>query len=132
MENKDLRREKLKAIIAGFRTLKDCGEALGVEPVVLSQLKNGHRNVGQAIARRIEAKLGKPRGWMDTPDDPTASMLAALGADKMLLQLIDIYNELSPQQKHELVAHANTLLADNIKTPTAAAPFAGVIKKVKA
>lgn len=131
MENKKLRHQKFKSIAAQHASLVELGHVLDMNPRRLSQLKNGSKQIGDRTARHIEAKLGKHSGWMDTPDDPSVSVLAALGTDKMLLQLINLYSELCMQQKHELVAHANSLLATTIKTPTTAAPFAGVIKKVK-
>ena len=38
----------------------------------------------------IEQRLGEPVGCLDTPDDPTANILASLVADKMLLQIAAI------------------------------------------
>lgn len=32
-----------------------------------SQLRSGHRRMGDGLAARLEAATGKPRGWMDEP-----------------------------------------------------------------
>ena len=40
-----------------------------LNPEHLSQMKNGHREIGDKIARRIEQKLGKDYAWMDLRHD---------------------------------------------------------------
>lgn len=124
MENKHIRRAKLKQLIHDYGTLVALGKATGINPALFSQIKNGTRNMGAKTARQIEKHLGKPLGWMD--QDNGIPLLAALGTDKMLLQLIDLYAQLGPTQQHELVAHVNKLVASNMTKPTAADPFNGV------
>ena len=41
--------------------------ALELEPSYISQMVNQHRRIGGRMARKIEKKLGKPVGWLDTP-----------------------------------------------------------------
>ena len=40
-----------------------------INPEHLSQMKNGHREIGDKIARRLEQKLGKDYAWMDLRHD---------------------------------------------------------------
>lgn len=37
----------------------------GSSAAYFSQLRSGHRRMGDALAARLEAAAGKPRGWMD-------------------------------------------------------------------
>src|SRR5690348_12194823 len=77
MPVKDTRRANLKALLDAldprlFRTLKERAPELGVDHSLASQILNGHREMGDGLARRIEAKLGLATGWMDLPHDPAA------------------------------------------------------------
>lgn len=66
MENKDIRRQNLLLLVKEHGTLKSLADATDSAPAHLSQIKNGMREMGDAVARRIEAMTNKPRGWMDT------------------------------------------------------------------
>lgn len=74
MENKEIRKANLEGLIrkyaqesgmtkAGFADLCD------ISPSVLSQMtgNNPKRNVGDRMARKIEASFNLPSGWMDHP-----------------------------------------------------------------
>lgn len=63
-----------------------------------SSIKTRHkgRGMGSAVARRMETRLGLPRGWMDTPD-PRGSRLAIIPAaphDPGEAELLAIYRKL--------------------------------------
>ncbi len=65
MENKEIRRSNLLLLAAQHGTLKALAEKTSTDPAHLSQIKNRTRDMGDDVARRIEDKLRKPRGWMD-------------------------------------------------------------------
>lgn len=47
--------------------LKLFAEKLELSDRYLSHVKNGRKPIGSNTARHIEAKTGKPSGWMDVP-----------------------------------------------------------------
>ena len=69
------RREALKALIKHFvpaiyPTERSFGEYLGVlSGAHLTQMKNGHRAIGNELASRIEETLQLPMGAMDTGEN---------------------------------------------------------------
>ena len=74
---KEIRRRNLRALIdeytaddkmsdgefAELITVDDEGKRM--DPSYLSQLKNGHRGIGESTARNIEVSLNLPADWMD-------------------------------------------------------------------
>ena len=71
MDVYEIRTRNLLALVAANRASgrkdKDFAQrAGGLVPSHLSQLKAG-KKMGDDIARSIDAGLGKPRGWMDSP-----------------------------------------------------------------
>jgi predicted phage tail protein len=72
----EIRHARLMQLIAEHRTIQALANALGKSHAQISQLRNQvvhsatgkPRVVGDRMAREIEEKLGKPRGWMDTLD----------------------------------------------------------------
>ena len=65
----DTRRKNLQSLIAQFETAAAAAAALDMSPSQLAQIAGPHpsRNIGPHQARKIEARLGKPKGWLDTP-----------------------------------------------------------------
>ncbi|MCL5796132.1 MAG: hypothetical protein M1579_01360 [Gammaproteobacteria bacterium] len=68
MTNKELRRKKLADLIAEYGSQKALGDAVGKDPAMFSQILNVTRGLGDKLARDLEEKLGKPRGWFDLYD----------------------------------------------------------------
>lgn len=108
MENKEIRRKNMLALAGEFGTLRALGDRTETPPAYLSQVKNRakDRGMGDEVARRFEEKLGKPRGWMDVDHSSPGT---ALGDDKNLMQLIDLYGQLSDDGKAKLLSEANWL-----------------------
>lgn len=81
----DIRHQRLLQLIAELGTVKRLADAIGRAPAQISQLKTRQphsqtgspRMIGSELAREIEAKLGKPTGWMDIAPNPVE--LAAMG-----------------------------------------------------
>lgn len=66
MDIHEIRRLNLQALVDEFGGQKALGDM--VRPTAdghISQMFNGTRGMGNAVARRFEKKLGKPHGWMD-------------------------------------------------------------------
>lgn len=66
-----LRRQKLSQIIQQEGSQAAVAHKLDTDPSYLSQImsKKGRRNVGEALARRIEERFNKQPGWMDNPEE---------------------------------------------------------------
>lgn len=72
--NDEIRRENLQIAIERFGTAKKLAEAANVSTAYLSQVKNSQpdsktgkpKNMGDEVARKIEAALSEVAGWMDT------------------------------------------------------------------
>ena len=54
---------------------KDMGARTSVPPPYISQVLGNKRNIGHEVAKRIEAALGLPDGWMDVPRGAQAKVL---------------------------------------------------------
>jgi hypothetical protein len=93
------RLDNLETLIQQFGTADALAEMAGTSPVYISMLRNRTldaktgrpREMGTAMARRMEAAAGKPSGWMDQVHDdlsPAGITLAKLfdmipaGSDK--------------------------------------------------
>lgn len=71
----EIRLDNLEILIAEKGTLEALATAAGSSSVYLSQIRNGAtdqktgkpRQMGNAIARRLEAACDRPKGWMDAP-----------------------------------------------------------------
>lgn len=70
----EIRRDNLKRLVneTASRTLREVSDLTNVNPAYLSQIKNAlpdhhgnPREMGDAIARRLELGMGKPKAWMD-------------------------------------------------------------------
>lgn len=106
----------LAANKASGHLAKDFGQrAGGIVPAHLSQLKAGKR-MGDDIARGIDAGLGKPAGWMDSPQWDGAPAPTTERPDSFALVV-------------EALAHSQTYLAQALAAtiPTAARELLGAI-----
>ncbi|WP_207765192.1 S24 family peptidase [Stutzerimonas stutzeri] len=66
MDINDIRRINLKSLMEG-RTQRACAELWGTSPSYISQIlsKKTQANLGEDVARRIEAQELLPHGWLD-------------------------------------------------------------------
>lgn len=82
-----LRHANLLALLADYPSIQAFADAIERSHSQVSQLKNRNRHstsgepraIGDDMARHIEAKLGKPVGWMDT-QHPVAGASRSPGA----------------------------------------------------
>lgn len=66
MDNKLVRRRNIEALVSKAGGPTEFGRQIEREQVPVSQWLGG-KNIGDKLARHVEAKLGKPVGWLDTP-----------------------------------------------------------------
>lgn len=58
-DTRDIRRQNLKKLISAyFKDQSDFADKADMDASYLSQMLNGHRNIGEKTARKIEHKLG--------------------------------------------------------------------------
>lgn len=62
---KETRRANFRALLARYEKQVEFAELCNLSPGHVSQMANGHRNIGDTVARRIERNLSLPDGWMD-------------------------------------------------------------------
>jgi hypothetical protein len=68
-----IRHANFVAVVSQFSLMEASAQWLGVSPAYLREIKNRSRSegrpkeVGEAIARRVETKLGVEAGWLDRP-----------------------------------------------------------------
>lgn len=76
MDIKQIRRANFEVLLAQYlgaapagekRTLRSFATMTGMNEVHLSQIKNGHRDIGTRVARKLEKKMqpSLPDDWMD-------------------------------------------------------------------
>lgn len=67
MKREDIRRENAKALAAEVGSPAEFARKVGMENVQVSHIigRNPIRNIGNAIAARIEDAFAKERGWLD-------------------------------------------------------------------
>lgn len=77
------RRVNLQTWAESFERSADAAQALGMSHSQFLQIAgpNPSRKIGSPLARKIEAAIGKPEGWLDTPIEPP---LADQALDKLL------------------------------------------------
>jgi hypothetical protein len=90
MDVRQARTENLETLLRRYPSLRVFAERTELASSHVSQMKNGVRRMGDEVARRIEAQLGLPHGWMDHPhgtedDTPVATTIPS-SLDQRLLQ----------------------------------------------
>jgi hypothetical protein len=113
----EIRRDNLAIAAKRAGSSTALAEKAGVSAVYLSRLKNravetrtGHvKAMGSLVARKIEAAIGEPVGWLDTDHSKAALPMAAID-DKVLpnevAALFQAYFEASPSGRERILAVA--------------------------
>lgn len=65
METKEIRRLNLDILLSRYPSKRVFADKMDINPAHVSQLASGYREMGHAIARRIEENEGLPVGYMD-------------------------------------------------------------------
>lgn len=71
MDSKDIRRANLLSLAEEHGSMRAVADVTETDATYLRNIKNRVRDMGDDIARRIEEKLNKPRGWMDRLQVPS-------------------------------------------------------------
>lgn len=71
MTRQERRRKRLKMLINEAGKQVYLAELANTDPSYISQMLNGHSNIGDDVAERLESSMHKPDGWMDQwlPDE---------------------------------------------------------------
>lgn len=105
MENKDLRRHNLLLLIEEAGSIRTLAEKAGTAPNYLSEIKAADRGMGHKVARKLEAAMGKPIGWIDTLHLDKEGHGASVSASSVE-QLAEKMGDLTPEELLQLVAKA--------------------------
>lgn len=60
-----IRRQNLLSLLESAESDREFAKQVDLAPAYISQLKLGTRNIGNKVARKIEAAVGKKEGWFD-------------------------------------------------------------------
>lgn len=113
MDIKDIRRENLLGLIReiGDGEIAELARKTGQDPSYLSQIKNGHRNLGNAAARNLEKALEKPKGWLDHRQFAT-------GEDAVIVnEMMQLKEGLSKEDFEAWLRHGRLLMKNQPKGP---------------
>jgi DNA-binding transcriptional regulator YdaS (Cro superfamily) len=80
----EIRREKLDLLVLEAGSQRKLAQRIGKDPKQVNQWfgKGTARNISAATCREIERLMGRPDGWMDTPEgEPAGASRAAARAD---------------------------------------------------
>lgn len=104
MENNDIRRANLNLLIDEFKTIRALADQVDTAPNYISEIKNGVRNMGHKLARKIEEKAGKPSGWLDQlHTDPALGQGETIVA-KNLDELAEAVGAMDTEKLHAFLA----------------------------
>lgn len=113
MTASEFRHAHLVLMIEKSGTAQAFAEKVGLAPSYISQLVNnkarGGRDIGDKLARKIEAKMGLPKGTMDLPPESSSdvqliALLSSLPEDKVVKAVSDALPRLSPEGLRRLSA----------------------------
>jgi hypothetical protein len=104
----EIRRANLLLLISEAGNASRLSALTEVSPPIISQVSRGvarseggkARVMGDTIARRLESKMGKPRGWMDI-DHSAISIAADLNGREG--QLVGLFRLLNDAEQIELI-----------------------------
>lgn len=128
MEAKEIRRGNMEALALVEGGLTGLAERAGTSDRLLSQIRNGTRNMGARLARKFEERLGIPHGWMDVEHAPSAAdtsgeiafsrveqpMLALYGlAADQQARLLALFDKLTTHQQNEFFKDIEAAVAAN-------------------
>jgi transcriptional regulator with XRE-family HTH domain len=109
MDINQARVKALKAVMAGA-SQKDFANQFGLDASYLSQILNGHRNLGEKAAANLEEKIGLPSGTLVSPiggAERAEALPQATSAADMVRQMLDKQGKgLSDTARRRLLAAA--------------------------
>lgn len=118
METKNIRRTNLKHLldVSGLSQAA-FAERCGLAASVISQLVNGHRNLGDAISRRIEESLSVKKGWLDVPHGESEDDLDYDDDDRPYLNLdekrvVELFRKLPESERNNIISQLQIKVDD--------------------
>lgn len=102
-----IRRANLAGLIREFETIARLARRTGAVASLLSRIKNGTRQMGDDVARRLERALDKPEGWMDLPQ---------FGAGDAMMdqaEALQILQSLTESDRDAWLKHGRLLVESN-------------------
>lgn len=126
MENKQVRRANLLALIDALGSAEAVAAATKTDATYVRNIKNAEREMGDKLARRFERLLEKEAGWMDRPHlsgDPSAvtswdvmlSVLQSLPEERRPAVLAAIQQSLAAPQTSKRVPTYSTLHGNKLQ-----------------
>lgn len=103
MNNKDIRRQNLEALIKESGSIVALANKTETAPAYLSQLLNqapsgnkSPRGMGDKTARKLEDRCGKPSGWMDNLHDESGGEYVYITSPH-ILRLLRVAEKAPPE-----------------------------------
>jgi hypothetical protein len=107
MDITEIRRANLARLVNQAGTQRKLAEQTDSDALHVSQMMTGRRNMGDKVARRIEAKLGLPHGWMDAPQAETPAVAEALALYRVdpsvQARLLTLFEKLTQDQQEQFI-----------------------------
>ncbi|MNL04307.1 Peptidase S24-like protein [compost metagenome] len=115
MDINQTRVKALKAVMAGA-SQKDFANQYGLDASYLSQILNGHRNLGEKAAANLEDKIGLPKGSLVSPSAPEeqAPITPVASATEQLKLALARVKGLSDEARNRLLAVADETQKSNV------------------
>lgn len=116
----ELRRENLELLVQQFGSLRALADKIDTNPAYLSQVRNAlpesstgkPKEIGAALARRLENATGKERGWMDHEHAQSAFVAAEACAEYRTLA--EDLSTLLPEDAESFIAQIRSA-ADKVR-----------------
>lgn len=102
------RRANLIKLIENYGTIEQFAEMADQSAGYLSQIKNGTRNMGTRIARKIEQAMGLADGWMDADQSGSLSLVTSPPPPELAY-----FRKLTKQQREAVVVILQAMIAKN-------------------
>ena len=120
----EIRLANLEVLVQEHGTLEAVAALAGSSSVYLSQIRNGapdqatgrRRQMGSAMARRIEAGCNKPEGWMDAPHWPAIERETDSAA-LSIRSVVEHLAKLAVAQRPTLRKNLGNLLVELVENP---------------
>ena len=123
MDISDIRRKNLADLVQRIGSQRKAGQLFGISESLMSQYKNGMKDIGNDQARRIETASGIERGWMDqVHEGARASAIripstAPASTDKKDV-VCWVMDQLAPELQDNIVAYVLKMGATAMTAPT--------------
>lgn len=119
---KDIRRSNLKRLINESGTASLFARKHQLDATYLSQIINGHRNLGEKSARNFEQKIGIPLGSLDAPSRTDTKNFdfktATTCHTPFEIALLDLFRQIPEDQQPRLLGYIESKVEDILDKKT--------------